>query len=218
MSIYLQAADGSGVAERLTTADDATEHRPESWSQAQRTLSYAVIQSDRSSGLWTMSLDAGSAPGLFYDDGVSAQRNSVFSPDGNWLAYTSTESGLFEVWVQPFPAVSGVKHRITQTGRSMAMWSPDGDELFYRPSPVGEATLLSIGLPNGPGSTFTGEQTLPVGEFVIAGDSRDYDITPDGERFLMVLRAQAESGTLYEPRIDFVLNWFEELEERVPVP
>ena len=120
------------------------------------------------------------------------------------------------MWVQPFPAGSGVKHRITQNGRAMPLWSPDGGELFYRPSPPGAAgfSLLSIEVTTEPRFAFTTERAVPAGNFVVEGGSRDYDITPDGQAFLVVVRANEDAAP---PQINVVLNWHQELLERVPV-
>ena len=216
MGIYLQAADGSDVAERLTTAEDGSSHQPESWSPLHRTLSFSEILRDGSSALITVSLDSGATPESFYNDAGSVQRFSAFSPDGNWIAYSSTETGTFEVWVQPFPAGSGVKHRITQNGRAMPLWSADGGELFYRPSPPGAAgfSLLSIEVTTEPRFAFTTERAVRAGNFVVEGGSRDYDITPDGQAFLVVVRANEDAAP---PQVNVVLNWHQELLERVPV-
>ena len=217
MGIYIQPADGSDVAERMTTAEDGSSHEPESWSPLHRTLSFSEIFRDGSSALLTVSLDPGATPEPFFDVAGSMDRFSVFSPDGNWLAYSSTETGTFEVWLQPFPAGSGVKHRITQNGRAMALWSPDGGELFYRPSPPGAAgfSLFSIELTTEPRFAFTTERSVPAGDFVVEGGSRYYDITPDGQALLVVVRANEDAAYA---QLNVVLNWFEELEARVPVP
>ena len=215
MGIYIQPADGSDVAERVTTVEDGSRHEPESWSPLHRTLSFSEISRDGSSALLTLSLDSGAAPEPFFDVAGSIQRFSAFSPDGNWIAYSSTESGAFEVWLQPFPAGSGVKHRLTQNGRAMPLWSSDGGELFYRPSPPGPTPeLLSIELSTEPRFAFTTERSVPAGDFVVEGGSRDYDITPDEQVLLVVVRT-AEGASR---QINVVLNWHQELLERVPIP
>jgi len=58
------------------------------------------------------------------------QHSSRFSPDGKWIAYTSIETGRFEVFVQPFPR-TGAKFRVTQQGGGHALWSNDGKELLF---------------------------------------------------------------------------------------
>jgi serine/threonine-protein kinase len=125
--IYWQLADGSGVPERLTTAEEGTQHWPESWSPDGETLAFTV-SSGSEEAVWTLSRDSGTKPEVFVGEPGSPQRGSAFSPDGKWLAYVSRESGFFEVYVQPFPK-TGAKHRITQQGGQTPLWSPDGNEL-----------------------------------------------------------------------------------------
>ncbi len=100
------------------------------------------------------------------------------------------------------------------------MWSPEGSELFYRPNAgSGVRILRSVDIVTEPAFAFSNEQTLPVEGFNVIGYYRDYDISPDGERLLMVFPAdRPDSGEPARLQINIVLNWFEELKERVPVP
>ncbi len=100
------------------------------------------------------------------------------------------------------------------------MWSPEGSELFYRPGGVtGIRTLKSVDIVTEPAFAFSNEQTLPVKGFNVVATYRDYDMSPDGERLLMVFPVdRVDSGEPARPQINIVLNWFEELKERVPVP
>ncbi len=219
MSIYLQRADGGGLAEPLTTAEGGTAHWPGSFSR-DGILSFTENHpTDGNSNIWTLLLEEGAEPELYYGLPDSRQLNPLFSPDGKWLAYWSTEELSNEVYVQPFPAVPGVKHKITQNTGAMPLWSPDGGELFYRPSPAGLGILNGVDVSTEPAFNFSTERTLRIEGFAVVAFHRDYDITPDGERFLMVFPADQTDGE--EPprlQINIVLNWFEELKERVPVP
>ncbi len=100
------------------------------------------------------------------------------------------------------------------------MWSPEGSELFYRPSAgSGRIALRSVDIVTEPAFAFSNEQTLPVAGFNVVGRYRDYDMSPDGKRLLMVFPAgQPDTGEPRRPQINVVLNWFEELKARVPVP
>jgi len=212
--IYWQLADGSGVPERLTTAEEGTAHWPEAWSPDGETLSFTVV-SGSEAAVWTLSRDSGTKPEVFVDEPVSIQRGPAFSPDGKWLAYHSNESGNTEVYVQPFPK-TGAKHRITQQGGAQPLWSPDGNELFYTSFPL----LRGIEITTDPAFAFGNEQVLGMQGFLYPGGGiRPYDITPDGQRFLMIFpQSETDSTESSAQRINVVLNWFEELKERVPVP
>jgi Tol biopolymer transport system component len=215
--IYWQPADGSGVAERIATAEEGMDQWAESWSPDGKTL--ALVVGDRSgpSGVWTLSYDGETTtPEVFADE--SGQSGPAFSPDGRWLAYWSNETGGPQIFVQPFPN-TGAKHRVTQQGAAAPLWSPDGQELFY--TNLGTGQLMGIDITTDAAFAFGNEQALGIRRFLVSGiDTRPYDITPDGQRFLMVFpAAQADSVTATsDEQINIVLNWFEELKERVPVP
>ena len=100
------------------------------------------------------------------------------------------------------------------------MWSPEGNELFYRSnSELGGVTLRSVDIVTEPAFTFSNEQTFPVKGFTVVADYRDYDMSPDGQRLVMVFPAdQTESGEPSRPQVNIILNWFEELKARVPAP
>ena len=212
--IFWQPADGSGVPERLTTAEEGAVHWPESWSPDGETLSFAVV-SGSEAAVWTLSRDSGTQPEVFVDEPGSTVRGSVFSPDGKWLAYHSDESRSFEVYVQPFPK-TGAKHRITQQTGNSPRWSPDGNELFYLNGP----SLMGIDITTDAAFAFGNERVLGMQGFqTFGGGIRAYDITPDGQHFLMIFPPdQTDLTAASTQRINVVLNWFEELKERVPVP
>ena len=124
-----------------------------------------------------------------------------------------------DLYVEPFPP-TGSRRRITQNGRYWPLWSPNGDRLFYRPgADASGITLRSVDVVTEPDFAFRNEQTLPIEGFTVVGGYRDYDITPDGERLVMVFPAdQSEPGETSPPQINLILNWFQELTERVPIP
>jgi Tol biopolymer transport system component len=211
MSIYSQPMDGSGIAERLTTAEKGTEHWPESWSPDGRTLSFAVVRGAEAA-VWTFSADTSKTQALVEEPKLT-QRGSAFSPDGRWLAYHSNASGHFDVYVQPIPA-TGVKNRITQKGDGSPVWSSGGKELFSEV--IGENRLTVRNISTSAGLTFGSEQLLPVEGFISFGNGyRTWDISPNGQQLLMIFPNGRQTGQ--RPQIDIVINWLEELKQRVPV-
>ena len=143
--------------------------------------------------------------------------NAALSPNGNWVAYQSNASGEFEVYVRPFPDVDSALHPISTNGGTGPLWAPDGRELFYQ----NEGRLLAVPVQTDP--TFERGTAMVVmdGDYRLTSPlgPRAYDIDPSGERFLVVKPTRAlDSDSRSLPSLTFVLNWFEELTERVPVP
>ena len=234
ISLYWQNADGSGIAEQLTTAEEGIAHWPEAWSPDGQTLVYKVERApaggwnaiSNDMDLWTLSLGNPGEPQVFAAEPYPVlELGATFSPDGKWLAYTVGDGVAveYEIWAQPFPP-TGERRRISQEIGVMPLWTQDGAELFYRPvtflvGPGTRQTLRTIRVSTTPSFTFTAEQSVSIGNFLSFAFCRSFDIMSDGERFLVVLPAE-ETGTGQAPRpqLHVVLNRFEELKERVPVP
>ena len=216
-SIYWQRADGSDLAERLTSAEEGTAHFPNSWSPDDKVLSFSGgIPRPSGAGFdaWTLSLD-GTDPQVLAG-GPGVQGAPAFSPDGNWVAYTATDGRIGQLYVEPFPNPAGVRYRITDDGGSRPVWSPDGSELIYRRSDAeflirDSRQLVVVDITTEPSFDWSNERLLPIS---VVNAARSYDIMPDGQRFVIV----APPEEVPHPRINVVLNWFDELKERVPVP
>jgi serine/threonine-protein kinase len=165
--------------------------------------------------LWTLSVrEKLSTP--FGAVHSSNPTNAVFSPDGRWVAYTSTERGTTTVYVQPFPATGTIYQLSAKPSDDPhePVWSPDGKELFYNPRISGFEVVsvtteptFAFGNPVGLPKPFP---TSP------ASQRRAYDITPGGRFVRLFPAGQTESGSFAARQIQVVLNWFEELKTRVP--
>ena len=218
MSLYWTPADGSGVPERLTTAEAGTSHWPQSWSPDGQTLLFNVQREVLTDwDIWSLSV-TGRETQRLYDTPETLYLGAELSPDGEWLAYgAGAIATAMDIYVEPFPP-TGSRRRISQDGGYWPLWSRAGDRLFYRPvSTTAGITLRSVDIATQPAFAFSNEQTLPIDGFVVVGYYRDYDITPDGERLVMVFPAdRTESGEAARPQIIVVQNWFEELRRLVP--
>jgi serine/threonine-protein kinase len=140
-----------------------------------------------------------------------SETDGRFSPDGQWLAYTSDQSGGAEVWVRPFPG-PGAPVQVSSGGGYDAVWSRDGKEVFYRNG----SKILSARVV--PGTTFREDAPRVLFEsesYVSPSTARAYDVAPDG-RFVM---SESEpNGNTTPASIVVILNWSKELKARAPTP
>jgi Tol biopolymer transport system component len=213
-AIFRQRADGSGLAERLTTPDGGARHSPQSWSRDGASL-LITIEKDNQFALWTLSIkDKQTAP--FGDVRSRTQVEASFSPDGRWVAYHTRESmnqGLNEVFLQPFPS-TGVKHLVPQGGGA-PYWLPKTNELVLN---IGPQRSVAIAVTTTPSVAFGRPiDWSRVGRIEGAPTStrRNVDAMPDGEHVIGVVPASGDEGSASQ--ITVILNWFDELRQRVPV-
>jgi Tol biopolymer transport system component len=170
------------------------------WIREANTLLYLTIGAERT--LWALSLDGGGAPEPLVK-GFLIDRPDV-SPDGQWLAYISRESGRFEVYVEPFRR-RGERVRVSTGGGAQPRWRRDGKELFYLAL---EGSLMAVGIGAGASGLEVGLPTTlaPATELqaIMQGpDYNDYAVSADGQRFLV--RRQADGSQ--RQRIHVVLDW-----------
>jgi serine/threonine protein kinase len=221
ISAYWKAADGTGKVERISSVTDRP-NIPASWSSDGNTLVLMELASINNLDIGAMSMGNDKARmTLLQEKYLEAQPR--ISPDGRWMAYISDESGQNEVYVRPFPEVeSGGRWQVSTNGGDSPLWSPDGRELFYR---NGDAVMV-VSVKTEPTFSLETPTTLFSGTYVSSevgatwNEFNPWDIHPDGKRFLMIkpLQATDEASTEGIPRkINIVLNWLEELKERVPV-
>jgi Tol biopolymer transport system component len=202
MDLYWTKADGSESEKALMTAPLA--QQPTSWSLDGRHLAYTEEDPRTGFDLWVLTLGGPRIPFLRtpFDE-----RGATFSRDGRWLAYTSNESARDEIYVRPFPG-PGQKWQISTGGGSEPVWARNGGELFYRSGDK----MMAVAVSTTPNFQAQKPRLLFEGEYERPDPMTSYDVTPDG-RFVMV---RGETQSAPSP-LHVVLNWFEELERRVPV-
>ena len=132
--------------------------------------------------------------------------NPIFSPDGHWIAYQSNESGAYEIYVARFPA-SEDKILISDEGGREPRWSHGGRELCYR---NGRKTM-AVAVDAKRGFHASKPKMLFEGDFPRPGSAANYDVSPDGMRFLML------KGQMTKPakKINVIVNWQEELKQKM---
>jgi len=212
--IFWQRADGTGSIERLTTAASGSSHAPDAWSPAGDVLLYSVFSGRQEAAVWSLwmltaahrkSAPVGNIIG-------SARLNASFSPDGRWFAYDVTDSpDARAIFVEPFP-VTGRKFQVASGVFSSApAWAPSGKELFF----AAFQSLESVSVTTAPSLRFGSRALLPVRMVPDLSDSRSYDVSRDGKTLVGIL--DDETTASRPEQIHVVLNWFQELEQRVPI-
>ena len=207
--LYWKASDGTGEAEKLASSPGRGLF-PWSWSNDGKTLVLLefIYPLPDDVGMLSMEGDHARKPLLQTKYSESCPR---ISPDGRWIAYASDESGKPEVYVRPFPEVNKGRFQVSTSGGNNPLWSPDSRELFYY---SGDAAM-AVRVETEP--TFKpGKPTVLFRGTYSRGWNNDFsywDISPDGKRFLMMKKVATEAPR----KINIVVNWFEELKQRVPV-
>jgi serine/threonine protein kinase/Tol biopolymer transport system component len=197
----IRLASGSGAEE--VVASGAENFHPHDWSPDGRYLLLQTFGQGRT-GLWTLDLEGDRVPAVYVDDAASDEGMGRFSPDGRWVAYTSTRSTRPEVYVEPFPA-GGDRVQVSAAGGGQPQWSPNGRELFYV---TPDGTLMAV--PVAFGETFAAGTPLvlfrtafPETDFFYYGGMGGYTVGENGERFLV-------NSVIRKPGVGpliVVLNW-----------
>jgi serine/threonine-protein kinase len=143
------------------------------------------------------------------------ENNGVISPDGRWLAYNSDESGRDEVYVRPFPGVETARQQVSTGGGTRPLWSRAGRELFYYVAPD---TIMAVPVRLGTDVVLGRPAVVIKGPYAVAAvPGRHYDVSVDGQRFLLLKDATSpNTRQAAEPELRVALNWFEELKAKVP--
>ncbi len=218
--LFRMAADGTGEAEHLITIEEVRNLRPHGWSADGSTLvfGYRTVETGRDIGLLSLEGERTWQPLLQTE---ASERELAVSPDGCWIAYASDETGDFEVYVQRFPEL-GPERLVSTSGGQNPRWSRDGSELFY----TNGAALIGVPVKTDPVFEFERETEVTVFEAAFGvglGDGPPQlgfaDVSPDGQRFLMLKTGTATDDTaLPAAQIILVQNWFDELQRLVPSP
>ena len=207
--IVAKRADGSGAEEVVLQGGGSY------WvgSPSPREPLLVIEGSDAQSGyrLWLLPLDGEGRPRPFQHQSGGSQAHAAFSPDGRLLAYSSDESGLPEVYVQPVEG-SGVRWQVSTHGGDLALWRADGKELYY----VGlDRMLRAVPVESLAPFTFGEAQELfplRIPQLAVTGNRSVYAPTTDGQRFLTLDFMREES----DPGIHVILGWSVPDEAKTP--
>jgi serine/threonine-protein kinase len=209
MRMFLQSADGTGIAEPLPVAVSGA-LSPEGWTPDGRIV--ASIQSATTTGF-----DIGivSASGERIEPFLSTPANEdsfTISPDGRWIAYESDSTGQYEVYVERFPEGGDRRAISAPDGGQDPLWSRTGTELFYRRL-RGKVATIAVPISSSPTFSAGSPKMLFEGDYFETG-GRQYDVDREARRFLMFKNPAAGAGP--PPRLILVQNFFEELKRLAP--
>jgi Tol biopolymer transport system component len=198
LDLYIKPADGSGEEKLLLkTGEPKLGGR---WTKDGRFLLFYSFGQKTSEDMWALPFPGESKPVLLLQTQFREMVARV-SPDGRWLAYTSDESGTLENYVRPFtpdaPAGTGAKWLVSKAGGIRPIWRPDGKELFYL-TVTGSVMAVDIETSKGfqagtPHRLFT----------TSAAQDTDWDLSPDGKRFLFAAPPNTERVIPFT----VVVNW-----------
>ena len=215
--LFRRNVDGTGEAERLLPGSNVQSLIANTWTPEGDTLVF-MRSSNNESDLALVSLGDEPAARLRLESGAD-ERRAAISPDGNWIAYDSDRSGRSEVYVEPFPD-PGDRQLISTNGGQQPLWSPDGRELFYlgpEPVPLEPDRLMVVPVTTDRGFRVGAPEVVAEAPFFSFLGRQTYDVAPDG-RIVLIKRGTETSRNDAPRHINVVLNWHQELLERVPVP
>lgn len=198
-------SDGAGGDELLLERAGNFTMTPTAWSK-----DGFIAYTSRGSDVWILPLFGDRKPFAFVETPLPfLEAQAVFSPDGRWIAYMSNEGGQRDVYVQSFPG-PGPRTQVSKDGGTHPVWRADGRELFYLAS---DGTMMAVAV--GAGRSF--DAGLPRALFSSnvwrLAVNQVYAVTKDGQRFLVNAVPQKHSDAA---PLTVVLNWQEELKQRVP--
>ena len=213
--IYRLRVDGSEPAELLWTHDEPVGAM--NWSSDGSFLAFDTATSllTQAGDIWIFSERARIATRLTETDDVEAA--PAFSPGGDWISYVRRDIGGNRVWVAPHPGPGPARQVSTVTGGvqgGWSAWSEDGRALYYRGIGPNFERIMAVAVETE--TDFTRSEPRTVLD--LPSSSTVWDLDPEGERFLVLGNVAISGIDAENARINVVVNWFEELKARVPVP
>jgi len=202
--MYLLSSDGTGKEEALEQPIiESLGNYPSSWSPDGKILLFDHQDKAGKFSIWGLPFSGDRKPYTFVESQFSSHTGR-FSPDGDWVAYVSNDSGTEEVYVAPFPG-PGNRVQVSSGGGSQPRWRGDGQELFYLSA---EVKMMAAQVTATAGDFRVGSihalfTVSPIGG--VPGDL--YDVTLDGQKFII---AQDFERTSTVP-LTLVTNWSAEL-------
>lgn len=207
----------SGTLFLMSSTGGEPQQLTESGAQYSPTISpdgkiIAFHDKDLPRDIWTMPVEGKQKPQIFVQSEFD-ESHPMFSPDGRWIAYASNSPGKMQIFVKQYP--DGITRQITSSGRNQyPVWSADGDELFFVNQSEGiPLRMMVVSIKTDPHLSWSDPKMLFEGTYLMLTDTRNYDIHPNGQRFLLVGEIDQEVD---DQQINIIINWFDELKRLVP--
>ncbi len=214
--VWSVRSDGASKAQPLIQGKDVLV--PFSFTPDGKRLVYNEVNPVTAYDIWTVPIESDGTglragkPESFLQTPAD-ERNPAFSPDGRWLAYSSNESGAYEVYVRAFPDKGG-KWQISNAGGAYPLWSSNGHELFFRnvDNRIMVATYSATAdsfVPDKP-HVWSDKQ---LANFGIVGTAT-YDLAPDGKRIAALMPVETAEGQKAQNDVIFLDNFSDEVRRR----
>jgi Tol biopolymer transport system component len=220
-NLYWRRADGAGTVERLTRSPHV--QHPSSMSPDGRLLAYMEISPATATDVWVVPLDlsepdrpvAGSPTPLLQTP--ASEEGPAFSPDGKWLAYSSTESGQAEVYVRSMDTDTSKWH-VSRGGGERPVWARDGKRLFF--DQHGRVMVVDVAAT---GTAFVAGTPREWAEWALPSRDeryayRNFDLAPDGKRMLVLEPSGGPAQAGSRTAATLLVHFFDDLRRLAPAP
>jgi len=213
--MFVTRSDGAGKPQPLTQSKN--NQLPWSFTPDGKQLAFWDLTSEAGNGIWTVPLESDSAglragkPEVFLQTPAD-ERYPSFSPDGRWIAYSSDESGTFQVYVRAFPDKGG-KWQISNSDGVYPMWSRNGHELFFEALD----NHIMVAAYTVKDDSFVADKPRVWSEKQLGGDAnilKNVDLAPDGKRIVALMPAETAEGQKAQSHVTFLMNFFDEVQRR----
>jgi Tol biopolymer transport system component len=209
-AVYARPADGSGQDRLLVRLDRLIQEAE--WSHDGRWMLVRTDNGQAGAGDIVAVRLNGDSTLLPVAASPFTELHPALSPDGRWLAYSSNESGINEVYVRPFPEAQGGRWQVSNGGGSEPRWSRDGREIYYLEADI-RMTVAHVSTT--PTFSVAGRAALfDASSLIIDGFHQSYDVSPDGQTFFFA-SPRRQAAALRAPQIVWVDHWFRDVAARL---
>ena len=203
--LYRKSSDGAGTEETLLR--NGENKFVFDWSSDGKSILYGSAENAKGhTDLWVLPTSGDKKPFPFLKTEFN-ENDARFSPDAKWIVYTSDESGKDEIYVRSFPE-GGSKRQVSIEGGDSPRWRKDGKELYYFSE---DNKMMAADITYKEGAIEI-EHVRPLFEVpgIVAQPYADYDVFPDGKKFLINVPFESQNST----PLTLVVNWEAEVRNK----